>query len=94
MGLLSRLAGGLLVGPIGLTGPTEASKRSKKQLAEMKRQTALLEDQLEDQNELSVSSLGSRPEVETALQWAGLETTASREGGLERSEAIGPAFRN
>lgn len=43
MGILGRLAGFALVGPIGAVGPTEASKRSKKQLAEMQKQTHLLE---------------------------------------------------
>jgi hypothetical protein len=45
MGIFSRLAGGALLGPIGLLGPTEASKRSNKQLAEMKKQTGLIESQ-------------------------------------------------
>jgi hypothetical protein len=44
MGILSRLAGFAVVGPIGAMGPTEASKRSKKQLEELKKQTALLEE--------------------------------------------------
>jgi hypothetical protein len=43
MSILGRIAGFAAVGPIGAIGPTEASKRAKKQLAEMKRQTALLE---------------------------------------------------
>jgi hypothetical protein len=42
MGILGRIAGFALVGPIGAVGPTEASKRAKKQLAELKKQTAAL----------------------------------------------------
>ena len=37
MGLLGRAAGFALLGPIGAVGPTEASKRAKKQLAELSR---------------------------------------------------------
>ena len=43
MGLLGRAAGFALMGPIGALGPTEATKRHKKQLAELKKQTAALE---------------------------------------------------
>lgn len=42
MRILSRLFGVALVGPIGAIEPTEASKRAKRQLEEMKTQTRLL----------------------------------------------------
>lgn len=44
MSILGRMAGFAVMGPIGAMGPTEKSKRAKKQLAELKKQTALLEE--------------------------------------------------